>query len=206
MKIYRLTEPDPFITLAEMKEHLNVDDSDHDTTITALTNAAIQYLDGDKGIIGRALAPATYRMELNGFPTGPLCIPLPPTISVNAIEYLDENGDLQTFATSEYRVTGLGSNDGATIVLDQVAGVVWPPVQTGRDPDTVRVTFRAGFETQDSPSEAAVPEPIVTAIKLMVSDWYDHRSSSVIGTSAQEVPFSAMCLLAPWRMYLPDTR
>lgn len=206
MKIYRLTEPESFISLAEMKLHLNVDDSDHDSVITALTSAAIQYLDGDKGILGRALAPATYRLELAGFPAGPLCIPLPPTIAVDAIEYLDENGDVQTFATSEYRVTGLGSNDGATVVLDQVAGVVWPPVQAGRDPDTVRVTFRAGFETLDSPSEPAVPEPIVTAIKLMVSDWYDHRSSSVIGTSAQEVPFSAMCLLAPWRLYLPDTR
>lgn len=206
MKIYRLTEPESFISLVEMKEHLNVDDSDHDTTITALTQAAIQYLDGDKGILGRALAPALYRAEMSGFPAGPLCIPLPPTISVDAIEYLDENGNLQTLATSEYRVTGLGSKDGATVVLDQVAGVVWPPVQVGSDPDTVRVTFRAGFETLDSPSEAAVPEPLVTAIKLIVADWYDHRSSSVVGTSAQEMPFSAMCLIAPWRLYLPDTR
>ncbi len=206
MKIYRLANPDPFVTLEEAKDHLNVDDTDHDAKIQMLVDAAIGYLDGPKGILGRQLAPATYRMELPGFPTGALCIPFPPTIAVTSITYLDETGTRVTFDAAEYRVTGLGSEQGATIVLDQVAGTTWPAVQAGRDPDTVHVEFQAGYEGEGSPSTHAVPEQIRHAVLLMVADWYDHRASSVIGTTAAEMPFSAMCLVAPYRLYLPGAR
>lgn len=202
MRLYRLTEPEAFVTLQQAKDHLNVDDSDHDSKIQMLVDAAVQYLDGPRGILGRQLAPAAYRLEMALFPPGPLCLPMAPTISVDAITYLDETGVRVTLDPEEYRVVGLGSTEGATVVLDQVAGVVWPAVQAGQDPDTVTVEFRAGFENLDSPSGPNVPEPIRHAVLLMVGDWYDHRASSVIGTTAAEVPISAKSLIAPWRFYL----
>lgn len=210
MRITRLTTPESFISLQEAKDHLNVDDSDHDAKITALIAAAIGYIDGPDGILGRALAPAQYRMDLAGFPSSQqLLLPLPPTILVESVDYLNENGDRQVFEQSgNWRVVGLaepgqtGAMVGARVVLDPVTGVAWPSVQSGRDPDTVRVVFWAGYQNADSPTGPAVPDSIKHAVLLMLGDWYDHRSSSVVGTTAAEMPFSAMALLAPYRTYL----
>lgn len=203
MKITRLTSSSSFLTLAEAKAHLRVDDSGNDAKITAFMEAAQGYLDGPRGVLGRSLGVASYQMQLSGFPTAlRMSIPLPPAIGVDSIEYLDETGALVTFDAVNYRVTGLGTEEGAVVVLDPVSGVTWPAVTSGNAPDTVRVSFTAGYLGIDSPTEVQVPAQLREAALLMLSDWYETRTSSVVGTTAGEMPFGAMALIAPYRLYL----
>jgi uncharacterized phiE125 gp8 family phage protein len=204
MRLERVSEPEMLVSLDEAKRHLEVDDSDRDELISGLVRAAVQRLDGADGILGRQLMPADWIMYLPRFPAGPLKIPLPPTIAVQAIDYLDENGALQTFTDTDYRVTGLGVASGASVVLDQITGVTWPAVQMGADPDTVRVMFRAGYQNLNSPADHPVPEPVKLAVLMMVGDWFENRNSSVVGTTAAEMPLSAAALIAPYRTYLAD--
>lgn len=204
MNLVRLTEPEAFVSLDEAKQHLEVDDNDRDEMISLLIRAAVQRLDGADGILGRQLMPATWTMYLPSFPAGSMRIPLPPLISVDAIEYLDDAGALQVFPSTDYTVTGVGAREGGRVILDQVSGATWPSVQIGGDPETVRVTFTAGYANANSPADHPVPEPIKLAVLMMVGDWFDFRNSSVIGTSAQEMPLGVSALIAPFRLYLAD--
>lgn len=74
---------EPFITLEEAKRHLRVDGPDDDSLIEGLIAAAIGYLDGLDGVLGRALAPQTIVAVFEG--EGPHRLPLEPVISVEAV-------------------------------------------------------------------------------------------------------------------------
>src|SRR5687767_3719760 len=126
MKLTLLDPPAALVSLDEAKRHLRVDHSDEDDIIQAYVRAAVGYLDGRDGILGRQLMPATWRLELGAWPARAIRLPLPPTIAVNGITYLDENGDEQTVATSVYRVSGLNTDSGA--VISQQISQTWPTV------------------------------------------------------------------------------
>lgn len=195
-----LLEPpsERIVSLAAVKAHLRVDHSEEDELIEAYMVAAEQRLEGLYGITGRAFRPQRYRVSFGRF--GPsLCLPFPPTISVDALTYLDNNGDEQSFAQAgNWRVIGIGSPRGAVIVPED--GVSWPSLYATPDPDLVRVEFTAGYQSATSPGDDLVPAQIKHAVKMIVADWYEHRTSSVIGTSAAELPHGVENLIAPLRV------
>ena len=67
--------------------------------------------------------------------------------------------------------------------------------------DDLRITFRAGYATADSPDVEAVPASIKQAIRLMVGDMWAFRETVALG-QVNEVPSSATVknLLAPFRI------
>lgn len=193
-----LEAPDqPIVGLDEMKAHLRVDHTDDDQLIELYTQAATDRLDGINGITGRAFRPQRFRLSSPSF--GCMALPFPPLISVDAISYLDSNGDELSFAQAgNWRVIGVGNPQGGGVVLEY--GVEWPSLLATGDPDKVRVTFTAGYYAVSSPENDRVPPVIRHAIKLMVADWYDHRPSSVIGTTAAPTPHGVEMLIAPLRV------
>jgi uncharacterized phiE125 gp8 family phage protein len=198
-RVVTIVEPpaERMVTLDEAKAHLRVDHDDDDALIEAYILAAEQRIDGPRGICGRCFQPQKLRVAFHSFGE---CIelPFPPLISVDSITYLDSNGDEQTFAeTGNWRVIGVGSEQGASIV--PLYGVEWPSLLATADPDLVRVTFNAGYIATSSPENNKVPETVRAAVKLIVSDWYEFRSSTVIGTTAAPLPHGAEMLLAPYR-------
>lgn len=189
---------EPIVSLAEMKAHLRVDHTDDDTLIEAFTAAAESRVDGPNSITGRCFRVWRLRLFLPGFGVR-MRLPFPPLVSVDAIRYLDNSGVEQEFASADHwRVIGERQAQGGMVALED--GAEWPSLLATADPDLVRIDYHAGYVNLNSPEDARpMPPEIAHAVKLIVGDWYDHRSSSVVGTTAAPTPLGAEMILAPFR-------
>lgn len=164
------TEP---LTLAEAKLHCKVDGTDDDTLITALIVAARQQAEHRTG---RALITQQWEYTLESFPAR-IDLPMPALVSVQSVKYLDENGALQTLASTEYQV-----------VISELVGYIqpaygksWPSCRV--QPDSVVVAYTCGYG-----DAAAVPVSIKSWIKMAVATLYSQREAIITGTIVAEVP------------------
>jgi uncharacterized phiE125 gp8 family phage protein len=179
------------VTVAEMKTHLRIDHSDHDTYIATLIAAAREHLDGPFGILGRAIVEQTWDYYLDAFPVlSSLRMPLPSLISVGSVKYYDTDQVLQTLDSADYTV-------------DAVSAPGWIVIGDGGWPSTydminaVIVRFTAGWASDSaSPPDygANVPETLKLAIKLMVAAQYGPSG----GNEGMEK--AAMALALPHRL------
>lgn len=197
---------DSTLTLSAVKSYLNIDDEDHDETLYAFIDAATSRLDGRDGILGRCLRPQRWRYGCSRFPlrAKELRVPLPPTIGVDAVTYLDASGARIPY--TDYRVIEGGWN-GAAIVPN--IGELWPPTYAGvsefsydLEPqlDTVQIDFRAGYQDLSSPVNEAIPASLLVAMMMMIGDWYENRVNTIVGTTAQAMPIAVEMLIAPYRL------
>lgn len=177
------------IALADAKAHLRVDFADDDASITAYLNAAVDYVDGPGGFLGRALVKQTWQLTLDAFPcaNNPIELPLPPLISVAEVK----NGSA-VLDPSQYRV------DTASEPGRVFAASSWPSLSEG---DQVSITFTAGY-VQGAPEAEAVPFSIKAAILLLLGTLYENRASVVIDQSAIVMPWAAEQLLRRYRFDL----
>jgi len=174
------------ISLDEAKAHLRVDSSDEDDLITSLIQAAREYAEE---FLGRALITQTWDWYLDDFPSSdsvPLYVPKPPLQSVMSIQYVDSNGDTQTWDSSEYDVD-VKSDPGR---IAPAYGESYPDPRDQLNAVTIR--FTAGYG--DSASD--VPQRIRQALLLILGHWYENRAEVVIGGgSVVQVPLAAQALL-----------
>lgn len=202
------------VTLEEAKAHLREDSDDFDTTIEAFIAAATEYVDGPKGYLGRALIDQTWDYYIDGFPVydtscryyagsagwlqnNYIELPLPPLIEVIGVFYLNSSGVEQEFSSSSYVVDY--ASEPARISLK--ASGSWPSALTQMN--AVRVRFRAGYLDQSvSPALDDVPFVIKAAILMYMADLYQNRENTIVGESAEELPFAAKMLLKSHRVYL----
>lgn len=189
------------VHLNELKAHLRIPPTENleDALILAYLRAAVSQIDGRDGWLGRALCTQTWDYILEGFPRvdrhrpwGEIRVPLPPLQSVTSITYTDENGDNQTLAASKYFVSGISGSKAARIA--PAFGETWPT--TRDEPDTATVRFVAGYGTFND-----IPDPIKSALFLMVSHLYENREQVVIGQPVVPLPMAADALLAPYRVW-----
>lgn len=176
------------ITLAEVKAHLRIDHADEDAKLEAFILAAVSYLDGPFGYLGRCLMPQTWRHVFPGWGDTHLRLAMPSASQV-VVTYIDPDGASQTLSTGLYEVV----EDTLATVVIPTDGAVWPSVDYVANP--VQVTAVHGYA-----SAAAVPAAIKQAMLLMIGDWDVHRNPAVAGSAAQiplSVPVEA--LLAPFR-------
>lgn len=193
-----VTPPSGYVVQpSELWDHLRLDltdvgspsepaDADY---VLALNQAAESYLDGQDGILGRALLTQTWRMRLDYFPAS-IKIPLPPLVSVDSITYVDTDGATQTLASSVYQVVDNGKWPSEIV---EAYNQDWPTIRDVRH--AVTVTFTAGYGDADS-----VPAPIKHAIKIMVAEWYGKREETVLGKSVEQLPRAVMSLINPLRV------
>ncbi len=153
------------VTLAEVKEHIRVTSEAEDNTITNYVRAATQRLDGRDGSLGCCLITQTWELVLDTFPKREISLDLWPIQDVLSISYDDLDGAVQTVASANY-VIDKASRPGWIV---PVKAFSWP--KTLDAINAVRIRFRAGFG--DEPGD--VPEPIRTAIKMRVSQFFDNR-------------------------------
>lgn len=160
------------LTVAEVATHLR---TSADPELAAYIIAARQYCET---YTRRSFITRTLRYTLDQFPTceSYLALPRPNLLTVTSVQYVDTNGDTQTFSSSDYSVD-TASLPGR-IILDY--GVSWP--STRCQPNAVTVTYTAGYGATTD----AVPESIKQAMKLLIGDWYENREAKFVGVSAQE--------------------
>lgn len=177
------------ITLQDATAHLRLED---DATDVSLVNSLIKAArQAAENYTHRSFATQTWDLNLDAFPTV-FVLPNPPLVSVTHVKYYDVDGVLQTLAASSYIVdapTGPQPMPGRiALAVDET----WPTAQVRTNAVTVR--FVAGYGT-------SVPEPIKSAIKLLVGHLYENRESVVItdrGSIVQEMPQTVEWLLGPY--------
>ena len=206
----QVTPPDgDIVELTEVKKYLHVDTFEDDDNIRILRDAAQEYIDGRDGILGRAIRQQSWRLDAPCFPStryytpyandqywlplvygsAPIRLPLPPTVSVDSVEYVDTAGTLQTWASSNYDVIE-GGHFGD--IIKPVSGTVWPSTRIDT-PNAVQITFTAGYDTAASPNTDNVPASIRMAIMILIKAFYDHSPE-------MDIPDVVLSLLAPQRL------
>lgn len=182
----QVTTPAAFpITLAQVKAQSVIDYADDDVLLDSYIKAAVSYLDGPTGILGRAVMPQTVTQQFDSLE---VCMPLPygSVISVTSVQYYDENGVLQPYTDFTLLKT-LAGGDYLHMRGD------FPKLEAN-NPAPIVVTYQAGFTD--------VPQSILQAINLMVAHWYNQREAAVMTTGSgalNEIPWGVADLVAPLR-------
>jgi uncharacterized phiE125 gp8 family phage protein len=126
-----------------------------------------------------------------------LFLDYPPILSVTSLKYYDLNGTLQTLtANTDYWVN---LPDGC---IDLAYDFTVPELQYGR-PNAIEVVYNAGYRASGTEAEqqAAVPEPIKHAIKILITDMHEHRGQYVIGNNANKIPGYVLNKVHSYKMY-----
>jgi len=135
------------IVLSRMKEHLRVDYSAEDELISGLMAAAVAYLDGWKGVLGRAILPQTWRQTFTG--SGPHRLAMPDV--------------------SDVTVTGDGvAVIGAVVAVEAMGPLVTMP--SGASPAETVIEYTCAMPDQQIPA-------VQMAVMLLVGHWYQNRES-----------------------------
>lgn len=125
----------------------------------------------------RAYITQTWVMKLDAFPGSSMPsksriieIPRPRLQSITHIKYKDTDGVEQTLDTSVYVVSTFNDQGGSVSLAHNQS---WPTVLS--EADAVTITFVAGY----GDTAAKIPKDIISAIKLILGDLYEHREAQV---------------------------
>lgn len=180
------------ITLAQAQLHLRLDleagQHPDDSLVSALITVARQDAENYTGL---ALTQQTFVAYYDEFPTDDLDLGIWPVRSITSVQYVDSDGNTQTFSSTAYR---LDPND-KPAVLQYVDA--WP--QTKAQKNAVTVTFVAGYAA-GSPTRWNLPKPIYQAMLMMIGHLYENRESVNVGNMVTAYPLGMMHLLTPYRL------
>jgi len=137
---------------------------------------------------GRTYLQTQRTYKLDEFPTV-IRPPYPPLLSVDSIEYVDTDGDMQTLDSDSYDVDTYTEPGRIT----EAYGTSWP--STRSVPNAVIVTYQAGYATA-----SVVPAEIKHAVLLLIAHFYEHRESAS-EIRLTEIPQAYQALLNPMRIY-----
>lgn len=176
MKLTRVGNPlSELVTLEDAKAQCRVDGDEEDEFLESLIAAAVSYLDGPRGVLGRCVQRQRWRLDLQDGWGGDMKLPLPHAEGIEAV-MVDEE-DQEVSLPIEVRERDPWS------LIRPVSGTSRP----------VRISFEAG-----------VPEDIRASLnqaaRLMIGNWYLNREEVVTGTIATALPLSAQRLLAPLKI------
>lgn len=174
------------VELSAAKEQCRVYHDEEDTFIQSLVDAATRHLDLPNGILGTAIMPQVWLLELPGWQ--PLVtLPVEPVRSI-AVTYTDAAGDEQALDPAFYTLSAWPS---MAMELRLNSDLVRPALDRIDYP--VRITISAGYA-----DAAAVPPELKIAIRLLVAHWYANREA-VTTVAATEMPNTVGSLIAPHR-------
>jgi len=170
------------IALEDARIQCQIDDdiTDEDALIDSFIGAATDYCER---YIGRPLI--TQEQQYLGF-FSPNIELKPNLISVEAVQYYSESGDIKDLAFAEY-YTDTASPIGRLCLLDRA-----PKVRLNH-PQPVTINFICGYG-----SAADVPEGIKQCIRLLVGHWMRNRELG--GAISGELSETAQALLNPYRL------
>jgi uncharacterized phiE125 gp8 family phage protein len=185
------------ITTDEAKTHLNVAGTSKDTYIGTLVTTARRQIER---YLHRALITQSWKVYYDCWhheiliPFGKLQIAgASPGPASPVVKYYNEAGTLTTLTESDYYWV-VNSTDPATIVRKYSA--TYPVLQYGR-PDAIEIAFTAGYGA----TAAAVPEEIKHAMKLLITNYFEHKGDIVVGSSVAKIPSHVTDLIHDYKLY-----
>ena len=186
------TEP---VTLTQAKDFLAVDHDEHDTMIQALITAARQRAEN---YCNRSFVEKRYMLAVDSFPArSRLKLPRGPVQSIVAVKYWDGTED-QTLATEKYEIDQF--SDPAFIHFTE-------PVSVASKLNALKIQYVTGYDIDDADNEENTdpaypfPEPVRTAIKMIVRTMYDHRDDFVVGAAVNSIPKTSEYILNDYRIF-----
>ena len=162
----------PIVSINDAANYLRVDSTAEVGELDSLVYMATEECER---YTGRALVSATYRLIMDDWPlaypydagsrqyTAQMSLPRTPLVSVESVQYYDENNALQTFSASNYVVVAYDDMPGKIALKQDVS---WPALY--KRPDAVQINFTAGYGT----NAYLVPAAIKRAALLLCRHHY----------------------------------
>ena len=174
------------VTVDEAKMHLRIDQDEEDTLLASLIAASRLQIEA---VLDVALITQSWSLELDTWPDSrELHVPLWPVQSVEAVQIMDQDGEVVDLCTSALVLDGASKPPR----LVSTAGN-WP--EPGVPALGIEIGFTAGFGN----SASDVPAPIKQALLMLVAHWYEHREPSETGKTVTPIPDAISALLMPFR-------
>jgi uncharacterized phiE125 gp8 family phage protein len=174
------------VTLAEAKAHLRVDISTDDALIASIIKAAREWCEE---YLNRSLVHTQWTMRMDSFP-GEFVLPRPPmamsgTVTATTITYTIETQSVETLDPATYRVDRHDTPGRIRVVY---AGT-WPAHLF--DQNSVTATWWGGYGADGT----SVPAAIRSAMLMIISSLYEHRTAVATGTISKEIEFGVKSML-----------
>lgn len=165
MKLTLITGPGRYpVTLDEVKDYCRIEDNDSDSLLKMMIRQAVEHAEN---ITGRKFISQQWRLDLDDF-SNEITLPYPALISVDSVQYYDNNNSLQTLSADYYDVAGVGSLG----VITRANGYTYPSVYPR--PEAVRITYTCGYQDFEQ-----VPEDVRAAIKTIVWHLFNDRGGDL---------------------------
>lgn len=179
------------VTLDELKAAARVDFTDDDQILTAFLDAAIDYLDGWSGILGRAIINQEWLINATVWPSFGFVLPF-GDVSGATVNYVGVSGEVLTLPDIAYEIVETAS--GAMLRFRR--GFDRPPLNSDQS-DAIQIKFTTGYGAD----AGKVPPPIKVAIMLLATHWYENREATS-GQDMRKLPFAVDTLITPHRRVL----
>lgn len=155
-----------FISLADAKIHLKVEDDSEDGLITSLILAASAHVEEVTGLVCPVRAGEAFAFD--GFPRREFVLRRRPIAAESvSVSYVDPAGDPQTF--DELRIVERG---GLTRVCPGV-GAAWPVAACVRA--AVTISADVGFAAATDAVPSSAPADVKHAVRLLVGHLFGDR-------------------------------
>tara|TARA_R110000787_G_scaffold284494_3_gene398267 strand:- start:613 stop:1200 length:588 start_codon:yes stop_codon:yes gene_type:complete len=187
------------LTTAEIKEHLRISTTDttQDAMLALYADASVE--EAGK-FLGMNLETGTVIKKFDNFVESHSIRGLPskrsslmelrnPVTAITSITYIDSNGDSQTLASTEYRLTYEGEVGRHARIVENFSKT-FPSVHFGLD--VITVTYVSGY------TALTVPNQIKAALLLMIGDLYENREDASTYT-VSKIPNDSIVRLMPFR-------
>lgn len=175
------------VDMTDLRIHCRLQEGEDDTALAGFLAAAVAYLDGWRGILGRCMITQTWDVAYQAR-SYRLRLPFPDVTSA-VVKCRDADGVEQTIDAGQHTL----SADAFGSLLYFRPGLIWPDLDHEM-PDPIKITVVAGFGVEHTD----VPDSLKEAIKMMVAHWLRCRE---LGSSEplKEIPMGFTSLIAPYR-------
>ena len=177
MRPFRVEAPQgALVPVEDLRQQLRVDTDEQDNLINAYERAAVDYLDGYTGRLGRCILRQKWALPLVGNPEA-VFLPFPDCREFS-VERLDSHGEWSNVAGVS--VTHIG---------DHALLASLPIDQSG-----LHLTCWAGWE-----EVVDVPEVLKQAVRLLVAHWFDpDADKSARNVAPSGLPNSVAAMIQPF--------
>lgn len=179
--VYELTAPPtlPLLTAEELHAQCRVDSDDENALLDRYIAGATELVETDSRMF---LRPAVLTLHLDCWPTcGPVLIERCPVTAIQAIRYIDGNGDEQEWEDWHAQLSSRPAR------LDKAFGTSWPVHR--RQAGAIEIDFDCGF------AEGAAPEVALQMIRMLAAHWFENRETAVVGSISKEHEFAYTAML-----------